>query len=129
MSATYYPGSLVNRVTEYVIQKGTATISEVSDQFSGYTKKQVSAALCNARDKRLLRIIARGSAVSKRDSVWAEDKCPIMPPRVVKKEKVIPVASVWELGTPPEREWPPRFEGGREFQLLGDWNAEEALAG
>jgi hypothetical protein len=128
MNANPYAGSLLSRVAEYVIDKGGAKLSEVYAQFPGYTQRQVYAALCNAKDKRLLRLVTRGSALNKRDSVWAEDTCPIMPPRVVKQQKVIPVASVWELGAPPDREWPPRFDGGREFQLLGDWNAEEAVA-
>lgn len=125
MTTNYYAGSLVNRVADYVTEKGMATLTDVSDQFPDRSKKQIHDALCNARCRRLLKVIMRGSFRGKRESVWAPEVSPMTPP-TIKPEKPKPVASVWELGSPMHREWPPRFDGGRAFQLLGDWNAEEA---
>lgn len=118
-----HPHSLVARVTEFLRGRSKASLSEIEAAFPRSTKKQVHAALCNARDRRQVKVIMRGYRGT--DSVWAEEvEHPPRSPKEVRKPK--PVASVWELGSPMHREWPPRFDGGRAFQLLGDWNAEEA---
>lgn len=119
MTTNYYAHSLVNRVTAFVVGKGRATHSEVHARFPDQSKKQIHSALSNARDRRLLKVIMRG--YRGRESVWAQEVSPIIPPT---KAKPIPVASVWELGSPTHREWPPQFDGGRAYQPLGSWNAE-----
>lgn len=115
-----YADSLVRKVTDFVAAKGFATLTDVAAKFPDYTTKQIHAALSNARDRKQLKVIMRGSFRGRLQSVWAAG---VQPPAEPKPAKPGPVASVWELGSPTGREWPPKFHGGRSYQLLGDWNA------
>jgi hypothetical protein len=124
MPVNYYPNSLTNLVTEFVRQKGKATLTEAMAQFPDRTKKQLHDALSNAQYRRLLKVIFRGHCRGGRETVWAvEIDKPVLSRA---KAKPQPVASVWELGTPAIDAWPPEFEGGRAFNLLGSWDDESA---
>lgn len=129
MTARQFPDSLTTRVTEYVREKGKARLSEVAQAFPDHTKKQVHDALSNARCRKLLKVIFRGSFKGSRESIWAPDaKDPTPRARAGQKPLGQPVASVWELGNPSINTWPPKFDGAREFNLLGPWTDSEDLA-
>lgn len=114
--STPSPNSLVSRVTAFVESRARATFSEVVAEFPGYTRKQVHAALENARDRRLIKVILRGNFRGKRESVWAPGAHDRPPPPP--KKDFQPIASVWELGMPTIKgPWPPRFDGGQIHQL------------
>jgi hypothetical protein len=125
MTTHYYPNSLVNRVTEVVRHKGKATLTEVSEEFPDHDKKQIHDALSNARNRKLIKVIFRGNFNGRTESVWAVE---VEKPSPMSMEKKRPVASVWQLGTPVIKEWPPAFEGGRAFRPLGPWIDPEELA-
>jgi hypothetical protein len=126
MTANYYPNSLTNLVTEFVRQKGKATLAEAMTAFPDRTKKQVHDALSNAQARRLLKVIFRGHARGGRQTVWAvEVDKPVL--SRAKTPKPQPAASVWQLANPVfDGEWPPAFEGGRAYQLLGGWDDQQA---
>lgn len=112
--------SLLMRVVEAVKTRGTATIDDITVDINDVTRKQINDALANARDRRLLRQKVQGSFKAKRCAIWEVGTDP--KPTKRQPAPVVPLASVWELGTCPERKgpWPP-LPAGREFNLLGDW--------
>lgn len=122
MTTHTYPNSLVNRVTEAVRKRGAATLDDMQQDFPGLTRKQLHAALCNSRDRRLLRVKSRGNARSGTQSVWEVGAN--QPPKK-KREPLRPVASVWDWAYREEwqGQWPPLMPG-RSFTPLGEWGAD-----
>lgn len=118
--ANYYPDSLVNRVSEAVIQRGAATLEDIAPDFPGTTKKQLHAALANASDRRRIQVKERGHAKGKL-TVW-EAGPGVRPGREPKPR--IRVASVFGLSSPIEwtGSWPP-LPAGRQVIHLEPWEA------
>lgn len=124
MTVNRYPNSLVSRVADAVAARGTARVSDLLEDFPNATKKQVHAALCNARDRRKVRVLERGSpSRGGWESLWApEDREYASPFPTAKADPMRPPSSVWELPQQrPADDWPPQFSGGRIFQLPGNW--------
>jgi hypothetical protein len=109
---------LMERVVASVTRRGACTVDDLVAEFPESTKKQLHAALCNARDARRLRIKARGT--HKQASVWeaGAHHSPVSRRSRHAQERQ-PIASVWELGTPRAISMPP--QRGRIFNLLGGW--------
>lgn len=115
--------SMVFKVVAAVKKRGAATIDDLMPDFPGVDRKTVHAALANARDARQLRVKAKGNVQSRTVSIW---EVGVKRPEVKPHEPAPrPLPSVWCLASPPEwAEWPPAFQNGRTFNLLGPWNEE-----
>lgn len=121
MTKHYYPNSLVSRIAEAVRRRGQATLSDVAPDFPEYTRKQVHDALSNARDRRLLKTVSRGSGRARIESVWAPDE------RMGEKVGASPrVPSVWDLASPPAIVL--SIGEGRRYSPLGAWQETEQEA-
>lgn len=122
MTTHIYPNSLVTRITEAVRRRGTATLDDLAQDFPGQTRKQLHSALCNSRDRKLLRVKLRGSAKAGVQSVWEPGAN--KPPKK-KRDALYPVATVFDLAYAEEWQgpWPP-LAPGRSFTPLGEWNAD-----
>ena len=130
MTVHTYPNSLVNRVVEAVLRRGTATLDDLTPEFPGVSRKQLHAALSNARDRKRLQIKTLGRRYGP-PSVWEPWPEQPEPPKQQAKP-VEPVPSVFHLGRrrPWLGTWPP-LPAGRLVARLGPWNeqAEAATAG
>jgi hypothetical protein len=119
--------SLTALVVQAIQQRGTATIEDLLPLFPEASRKQVHDALCNARDRKKIRMKVRGNAKAKRLGIWepAPDAVPDQRPRNLDKRYPLrPPASVWDLGAEqPRLQWPP-IAAGRRFEPLGSWSAE-----
>jgi hypothetical protein len=62
--------SLVAKVIQAVIQRGTATIDDLCPLFPEATRKQIHNALENARNARKLRVLVRGNNMTGVASIW-----------------------------------------------------------
>jgi hypothetical protein len=122
VTVNHYPNSLVNRVSEAVIRRGTATLDDLQQDFPEVGRKQLHDALSNARDRKRLRIKAKGSARASRLSIWEPEPEPM--PKPAQKEPLRPIPSVWSLGEMAEwtGAWPP-LPAGRLVDQLGPWDA------
>lgn len=127
MTTNTYPNSLVNRVAEAVIKRGTATLDDIQADFPDSSRKQIHSALANARDRKLLRIKEQGNYRAGRQSVWEPESAPRPEPKP--REPVRPIPSVWSLGAlaPWNGPWPP-LPTGRLVARLGPWNEQAEAA-
>lgn len=123
MTGVYTHTSLALRVAAAVKRRGAASLDDVAPEFPKFTREQVRCALQNATSLRHLQLKVRGNAKAKRASVW--EPTPFAQPKVRLIEQR-PPNSAWELahGRQIAGEWPPTFENGRRFNLLGPWNEE-----
>lgn len=116
------------QVAAAVLQRGRATTDDIQAAFPHIPRQSLAKALNNAKWMGLIQHERKGTG--KRNSpgvpaIWcAPIPGTIARPERQQKTKESPAASVWELGTKPQRPWPPSFTSGRAYQLLGDWNAE-----
>lgn len=112
--------SAVQRVTEAVKARGAATVAEITRDLDGLTHKQILDALANAKSRGSVRVKVMGNFRGGRETVW-EFGAYTKRKKRAPKPRPIPIASVWELGTPRTITFPQ--QRGRIFNLLGDWNA------
>lgn len=116
MTAPMYPNSLVQLISDAVQRRGRARVSDLIPEFPGYSKKQIHAALCNARDRSKVRMVSRGNWKNKTESVWepGASSRPAASPLPTVKLPTRPPASVWDLPhIQLADDWPPQFDGGR----------------
>jgi hypothetical protein len=127
--------SLMKMVVDMIAERGCGTVDHLMPKLaeSGYTRKQAIDAMQNARSQGFLWCEPASkvgvSSKGPRPAVYWPGKKradPFAALLVQKQDKPPPVASVWELGSPAARAWPPRFQGGRAYQKLGPWNEDLA---
>jgi hypothetical protein len=111
---------LMEMVVQAVTRLGEATVDDMEAEFPQFTRKRIHDALANARYARRLRIKTIGTGHGQRSSVWEAGTHAEPTSRSRSKVKPMPIASVWELGTPREITMPK--ERGRVYNLLGGWN-------
>jgi hypothetical protein len=115
--------SLTALVVDAVKRLGQATIEDLLPIAPQFSREQVHNALCNARDRKLIRSTVRGNAKAKRLSVWVLvlDAPPKPAKKLDRRYSSRPPASVWDLGAEmPRMQWPP-IAVGQRFELLGGW--------
>lgn len=119
--------SLVSLVAQVLNQHGPMTLDDVLRHAQGHTRVQVQKALENARALGRVKQVQRGTGGPGRDKrppgIWAAGKSG--PVTYVRREPVLPPASVWDLAkepTPGRLPFP--FEGGRAFPLLSSGDEE-----
>lgn len=111
--------SAVLRVTEAVKARGEATVAQITPNLDGLTHKQILDALANAKARGTVRVKVMGNFRGGRETVWEFGTFKKRKKRAPKPQ-AMPIASVWELGTPRAISMP--MERGRVFNLLGSWD-------
>lgn len=111
--------SAVVRVTEAVRARGSATVAQITPDLDGLTHKQILDALANAKARGSVRVKVQGNFRGGRETVWEFGTFKKRKKRAP-KPRPLPIASVWELGTPRDIQMP---QGqGRKHNLLGGWD-------
>lgn len=108
------PRELTQSVARAVVARGRASVTDLQPQFPGVSVGLLTKALQAANMAGYIRAVKRV-----RPTIWG--------PGFVPLEKLVRVASVWELASPrPPEEWP-NTGIGTVYRPLGDWRSEDVL--
>ena len=123
---------LTQIIVGMVMERGRATIDDVMPQLAkDYSRRQVLMAFHNAKESGFLHIAERGRGLGGgRGTAPSTYEAVREPNTRAKRSKsrpkdARPANSAWELGSQPTMPggcWPPAG-AGREYKLLGDWDA------
>jgi hypothetical protein len=129
--------SLTSRVADLVAELGGANVDQLVAFLPEYTRDQVINAMHNARTTGLIhcngRVPRKGTPRNgSMPATYYPGPAPgkEAPKAAFRAINSRPPASAWELahGLQIPGTWPPQFENGRQFRLLGPWTEEGAAA-